>query len=124
MSPESKKKRKLRNKIWQRKWREKPQNKIIASLRSRISQAMQSIGKIEKTEQLTGCSFAQLKSHLESQFQIGMSWDNYGLKGWHIDHIRPCASFDLSRPDEQKICFHYTNLQPLWAKDNLSKGAK
>lgn len=53
-----------------------------------------------------------------------MSWDNYGMYGWHIDHIKPCSSFDLSNPAEQKICFHYTNLQPLWAKENLSKGKK
>jgi len=52
-----------------------------------------------------------------------MTWSNYG-KGWHIDHIKPCASFDLSNPEQQKICFHYTNLQPLWAIDNIKKGAK
>jgi hypothetical protein len=51
-----------------------------------------------------------------------MSFKNYGK--WHIDHIRPCASFDLSKASEQKECFHYTNLQPLWAEDNLSKGIK
>ena len=51
-----------------------------------------------------------------------MNWDNYGQ--WHIDHIRPCASFNLLDPIEQKICFHYTNLQPLWAEDNLKKSNK
>jgi hypothetical protein len=51
-----------------------------------------------------------------------MSWNNYGK--WHLDHIKPCASFDLSKKQEQKICFHYSNFQPLWAKDNLIKGLK
>jgi len=78
--------------------------------------------KYQDTKTLTGCSVEYLKQHLESQFTEGMSWDNYGK--FHIDHILPCASFDLSKPSEQKKCFHYTNLQPLWAADNLSKGAK
>jgi hypothetical protein len=53
-----------------------------------------------------------------------MSRDNYGYRGWHVDHIVPCSAFDLTNIEEQKKCFHYTNLQPLWAKDNLSKGNK
>ena len=53
-----------------------------------------------------------------------MSWDNWSIKGWHIDHIRPCSSFDLSDPTQQKECFHYTNLQPLWASENLKKNNK
>jgi len=71
---------------------------------------------------LVGCSMEQLRKHLEEQFAAGMSWENYGK--WHMDHIKPCASFDLSREAEQHKCFHYTNLQPLWAKDNLRKSAK
>ncbi len=51
-----------------------------------------------------------------------MTWDNYGK--WQIDHKIPCASFDLTDPEQQKSCFHFSNLQPLWAKDNNSKGAK
>ena len=73
---------------------------------------------------LLGCSIEVARFHLECQFTKGMSWDNYGYNGWHIDHIRPCASFDLTDSEQQKQCFHYTNLQPLWAEDNLKKGDK
>jgi hypothetical protein len=69
---------------------------------------------------LLGCSIEQLKTHLEKQFLPGMSWENRNL--WHIDHKKPCASFDLTRVEEQKKCFHFSNLQPLWAIDNLKKG--
>jgi len=100
--------------------------KIKQCLRSRIIQALSKQGTYKKcrTMDIVGCSKEYLKQHLESQFQDGMSWDNYGLYGWHIDHIRPCASFDLTDPEQQKECFHYSNLQPLWAEDNLKKGAK
>ena len=78
--------------------------------------------KSASTKILIGCSIDFLKQHLESKFQQGMSWKNYGK--WHIDHIRPCASFDLSQAREQKKCFHYKNLQPLWARDNILKKNK
>ena len=52
-----------------------------------------------------------------------MTWENHTPTGWHVDHIIPCAAFDLSKPEEQRKCFHYTNLQPLWAIDNIRKGA-
>lgn len=71
---------------------------------------------------IVGCSIKNLKKHIEKQFVKGMSWSNYGK--WHIDHIKPCASFDLSQPEHQKQCFHFTNLQPLWATDNLKKHCK
>ena len=72
--------------------------------------------------ELTGCSKNDLLKHLESKFTEGMTFENYGE--WHIDHIRPCASFNLEDPEEQKKCFHWTNLQPLWALDNIRKGDK
>ena len=58
---------------------------------------------------------------LELQFKDGMSWNNWSYKGWHVDHIRPCSSFDLKLSEHQQACCHFTNLQPLWAKDNLKK---
>jgi len=78
--------------------------------------------KMGKTFDLVGCSHDDLISHLESKFIDGMTWDNYGK--WHVDHIRPCSSFDLSNVDQQKECFHWSNLQPLWAYDNMSKGPR
>jgi hypothetical protein len=73
---------------------------------------------------LVGCSLEELQSHLENKFLPGMSWENHGKKGWHIDHIRPLSSFDLTKEEDQKSALHYTNLQPLWWKDNLIKGNK
>lgn len=70
--------------------------------------------------ELISCSIEQLREHLEKQFTAGMNWQNYGL--WVIDHIRPCASFDLGKSSEQYKCFHYINLQSLWEKENINKG--
>jgi hypothetical protein len=101
--------------------------KIMGNLRNRLYYAITKKYKITKhikTIELLGCSIEELKQYLESQFKEGMSWDNYGINGWHIDHIVPCASFDLTNPEQQKTCFHYTNLQPLWAIDNIKKGCK
>ena len=96
--------------------------RILRNLRTRLYQALKKLKKSDSTMKLTGCTLEQLKKHIESKFKDRMSWDNYGV--WHVDHIIPCAQFDLSDPEQQKICFHYTNLQPLWAKENMSKGAK
>ena len=94
--------------------------KIRCSLRGRISKALKN-GKAGSAVKDLGCTVAELRSYLEKQFQGGMSWNNYG--DWHIDHILPLASFDLSdRRQFLKAC-HFTNLQPLWKKDNLKKGA-
>lgn len=96
--------------------------RILRSLRSRIRAIIKGNPKSATTMKLVGCSLKNFFIHIEKQFKQGMSWSNYGE--WHIDHIIPCAQFDLSRPYHQKICFHYTNLQLLWAKENISKGKK
>jgi len=90
--------------------------------RVRIRVAVKGIAKSANTAELIGCSIEHLIKHLESQFKEGMSWKNYGFRGWHVDHIKPCAAFDLSDSSQQRTCFHYTNLQPLWAEDNFKKG--
>lgn len=74
--------------------------------------------------ELLGCTIPGLKAHLESLFAPGMTWENKGRFGWHIDHKRPCSLFDLTDPSQQRACFHYTNLQPLWWRDNLEKRDK
>jgi thiol-disulfide isomerase/thioredoxin len=96
--------------------------KLKRYLRTRLWQALKGNPKIVTTMKLIGCSIKQLKNHLEKKFTKGMTFKNYGK--WHIDHIKPCASFDLSKASEQRKCFHYSNLQPLWAKDNLEKHDK
>lgn len=97
---------------------------MVKRLRDRLRDLLRKTGskKSNPTLKLVGCSKDELRRHLESKFQPGMSWANRDKI--HIDHIIPCASFDLTDPQQQRQCFHYTNLQPLWAKDNLSKGAK
>jgi Uri superfamily endonuclease len=93
-----------------------PQNKIAHNLRTRLGKAITS--NISAVKDL-GCSIEELKSFLESKFTLGMTWDNYGK--WHIDHIKPLSKFNLSDTKELLMACHYTNLQPLWAKDNIVK---
>lgn len=95
--------------------------KLRGLIRKRILNAIKHNTKSASSLELLGCSIEFVKRHLEKQFKKGMSWENHGVKGWHIDHIKPCAKFDLSKPEEQKICFHWSNLQPLWWHENLSK---
>jgi hypothetical protein len=89
-----------------------------------VSLKTQSASKASGTVDLVGCSIAELQSHLASKFKPGMSWANHGRDGWHIDHIIPCSLFDLTDSEQQKKCFHYTNLQPLWAIENIKKSNK
>lgn len=107
-----------------RRWKTDPQFRMSCVLRNRLKDALGGTQKAATTLDLVGIDWAGLVDHIEKQFLPGMSWDNYGYETWHVDHIRPCASFDLTDPAQQRECFHYTNLQPLWAKDNLSKSAR
>lgn len=104
-----------------------PEYLITRRLRMRFREALRRhIGGAESKKtsvvKLLGCSLFEFKMYIESKFVDGMSWDNNGK--WHLDHIRPCASFDLTDPHQQAQCFYYTNMQPLWAVDNIRKGAK
>jgi len=106
-----------------------PSYKLKHSIRSRLSMALSRQFKTctiqsKDISVYVGCSLDKLREHIESLFKPGMSWDNHKPDGWHIDHIKPLASFNLSDPAQVKIACHYTNLQPLWAKDNQSKGCK
>ena len=98
--------------------------KILCSIRGRISKFISKDKNDSACLKLLGCTINELKIHLEKQFKRGMTWENYGKKGWHIDHIIPCASFNLTNMKQREECFHYTNLQPLWWWENLSKGKK
>lgn len=101
-----------------------PTTKAAIYTRARIRKALLGINKSASTLRLVGCSYDQLVTHLEYLFKPGMSWANYAYRGWHIDHRRPCASFDLTDPVQQAACFHYTNLRPEWRYENQSKGSK
>lgn len=97
---------------------------IGKNIRSHIIHVLKGRQKANSTIKLLGCSIDELKMNLSLKFTDGMTWDNYGKKdGWQVDHIKPCASFDFTNEQDQRECFHYTNLQPLWAKDNASKSS-
>lgn len=97
-----------------------PLYRVTTNLRSRLYHFLNGTMKSAPFVKLLGCDVDFLRSHLESKFQSGMSWDNYGL--WHVDHIKPLSSFNLLLTEQQHEACHYLNLQPLWAKDNISKG--
>jgi hypothetical protein len=112
----------LQKEIYKNKLKTDINFKIKHYLRTRLRHALKNNQKSGHLLELLGCSIKFLKMYLEVQFTDGMTWNNYGK--WHVDHIRPCASFNLSNPKSQQECFHYTNLQPLWKIDNQSKGDK
>jgi hypothetical protein len=98
--------------------------RLRGRLRSALKRAVDGVlpKKSNKTLDLLGCSIEYFKKHIEQQFKPGMTWERYAE--FHIDHIKPCAAFDLRDPEQQQICFHYSNMQPLWAAENLKKGSK
>lgn len=105
-----------KNKVyWDNKYKTDINFRLAQVLRKRLYSAIKNGSAIKNL----GCPIEELKDHLEAQFTEGMTWDNYGE--WHIDHIVPLAKFDLTNEDQLKEACNYNNLQPLWAKDNLSK---
>lgn len=113
--------REKRNKRLSERYRNEPNYRIAVNLRNRLLVALKNNQRSSPTLALLGCSIDFFRQHMESMFVGEMSWNNHGTI-WHIDHIKPCAKFDLSDGSHQKICFHYTNMQPLFVKDNLIKG--
>jgi len=109
------------NKRIKNKIKSDPTYKLKLALQSRTSAALTSYSS-STFEEFLGCSIQKARKHIELQFKKGMMWSNHGK--WHIDHIRPVSSFDLSKKDQIYKCFNFKNLQPLWAKENLSKGTK
>jgi hypothetical protein len=103
--------------------RAKINKRLSHALRVRVRKVLNGINKSANTMKLIGCDIEFFKRHIESRWKKGMTWENYGT-AWHVDHIIPCALFDLTNPEEQRRCFHYSNQQPLWALVNLRKGAR
>jgi hypothetical protein len=118
-----------------RKLKDKPENiekrklysqklevRLKNALRSRIKKTLKSNPKTTRTTEIVGCSIDELRNHIENQFQTGMTWENWEQFGWHLDHIIPLASAK-TKEELERLC-HYTNLQPLWWRDNLEKRDK
>ena len=106
------------------------QDKIRHNLRNRLLLLLKK-GNVKKTISainLLGCTIEDFKYHIEQQFLSGMTWENHGIyrvnepPKWHFEHIMPCSAFDLSDINQQKKCFHYTNLRPFWGLENIKKG--
>lgn len=110
-----------------RKYRTNLNFRLALSLRNQLRTALRSSGNISRhrrTIQLLGCSIDSFKIYLESKFQVGMTWQTYGVNGWELDHIIPVSIFDLSKPEHQRACFHFSNIQPMWLSNNRSKQDK
>lgn len=118
------KKRKYDQIYRNKRYKEDPIYKLRIVLRARFRMALKKQRKSGSAVRNLGCSIPEFRVYLEGKFTTGMTWDNWSPKGWHIDHVKPLAGFDLSNQEELKKALHYTNLQPLWASDNLSKGAR
>jgi hypothetical protein len=104
--------------------RQNPQYAMTNRLRARMNRIFQRamVKKSISTMTFVGCTGAEFVRHIERQFVKGMTWENRNL--WHIDHIRPCDQFDMNDLEQQRACFHFTNLRPLWRQLNQAKGAQ
>lgn len=107
-----------------RRWLRKPKNRVHMAITARVYERLKTGKGGRRTEELLGYSFDELVRHIELQFLQGMSWENYG--SWHVDHIIPLSSFDISTREDPAVrqAWALSNLRPLWAHDNLSKGCR
>ncbi len=136
--PENKEKMKQCHKNWYKENREEKLRKnyenekkrlkndsrarMLKSLRVRLKDALNGNVKADKTLNLLGCDMNYFRKWIEYQFMDNIMWDNYGSH-WHLDHVKPCASFNLSVVEEQKQCFHWSNIRPLEKSENMAKSA-
>ena len=111
----------IKNAWYNRKWQSDPVFRLKANLRLRLRQAIKGRTKDQRALILLGCSLEEFKTYFESLFTEGMTWEHVFSGAIHIDHKLPISSFDLTNPEQVKKCFHFSNLQPLWALDNLKK---
>jgi hypothetical protein len=124
----------IRGREWKKTYPEKARasgklfrqkNRLTLNLRGRLIEIRKRSGvsiDVSAAINFLGCSLDELRDHIESQFQQGMTWDNWGRQGWHMDHIKPLLHFDLEDETQLRLACHYTNLQPLWWRDNILKG--
>lgn len=134
--PEFKSRRKASSKAWAANNRPRIYQTRRANIQTRIGEHLRSaLSNAIRAKQVRpkgpdrpsavrhlGCSIAELIQHIERLWQVGMSWENYSFRGWHIDHVIPLDAFDLTKDDHIKAVVHFTNLQPLWWDQNLAKG--
>jgi hypothetical protein len=119
----NKDKNRERRRSYQRSYRSIPEKRLVHNLRNRLSKFIRRSSGRESTEVLLGCSFEEFKTFIEVQFTAGMTWENYGPY-WHIDHVMPIVAFNLTDPEQIRRCFHFSNLRPLRARDNLRKSRR
>jgi hypothetical protein len=98
--------------------------RILSICRTRLSHALKGNSKSASTMELIGCTVDELRRHIESKFELWMTWENQGLGGWDIDHIKACSHFNMEDPKQQRACFHWSNLQPMEHIDNIKKGKR
>lgn len=107
-----------RKKYQQQKCKTDSSYRILKNLRVRIWDALKGYCKSAHTMELVGCTIEEFKLYLQSLFKSGMTLDNNGIKKWHLHHIKQCSTFDMSDPKQQQLCFHYTNMIPVWEDEH------
>ena len=113
-----------RNEQLKERYKNDPIYRLKQCLRSLNYKVIKKGYKSASTQKLLGCTWEEAIIYIENQFLPGMSWENWTINGWHLDHIKPIAAFaDLDNPEQQRQCFHFTNFRPMWADDNYSKSS-